>query len=91
MYYTVLTSYAKKHYPNVQVCSLDRLDNRYAFICNSMLISLNKLAIEQNDIIVINRLTFEDNGTPIFSITSPFDIDINLLTAYDVLYQSVSF
>lgn len=86
-----LSAHAKKHYPNVRVCNLDKLDNRYIFICNSMLIDFNKLASERDEIIYIEELEVEESGVPIFSITSPFEVDLDLLTAYDLLYLTAYF
>jgi hypothetical protein len=91
MSHHTLASYAKKHYRNIDVCSLDKLENRYVFICNSMFAALNRLAIDEGSKIVIEKLDIEKNGIPIFSITSSFDIDINLLISYEYLYAAVSY
>lgn len=62
MNHHALASYAKKHYQNIKVCNLDKLEDRYVFICNSMLASLNKLAIDNESIIIIDELAFDENG-----------------------------
>lgn len=90
MNYQALSIHAKKNYSNIKVCSLEVLDDKYVFVCNSMLKRFNELGIEEGGVVYIDGVELDATGTPIFIVNSSFDIDINLLTEYEILYLSAS-
>ena len=90
MNYHALLNHAKKNYLNIKVCNLDVLDDRYVFVCNSMLKRFNELGLAEGEVVYIDDLALDANGVPIFTVKAAIDIDINLLTEYELLFLPAS-
>lgn len=91
MHYKYLLNFAKSHYTHVEISHWPVIEDKYVFICNSMLIALEKIAMKEEKNLSVDYIDINnDDRIPVFHLSAPFEIDPEFALGWDFLFCAAS-
>lgn len=91
MYYKYLLNFAKSRYTHVEISHWPVIENKYVFICNSMLIALEKMAVMEGKNMSVDYIdTNNQERILVFHLSAPFQITPEFSLGWDVLICAAS-
>ncbi len=91
LYCKHLLNFAKEHYTHVDIGHWPVIENRYVFICNSMMIAFEKLAVKEGKSLSIDYIdTQNQKRIPVFHLSASFYIDPVFTLGWESLFASAS-